>query len=151
MIAPARHQITITDNSTSPAQTYRTWDDWKLIPSSIPYVEPPEVKTSYIDIPGFSKRYDFTDALQGSTPYGNHEGDWQFYRLMKTVDMEDFRYNLVKAIHGKRLTIKLADSAVTYTGRLTVTGWNPHSGADYPSVDVTIHYDLDPPQKGDNV
>ena len=38
------HSITIGSKNT--------WDDWYLIPSSRPVVNPPKPKTKYIDIPG---------------------------------------------------------------------------------------------------
>ena len=131
MIAPERHSISIG--------AYNTWSDWRLIPSAVPVVNAPSIKTNYVDIPGFSKRLDFTDALQGSVPYGSRTGSWEFYVLNGD---ETLHQSIIRAIHGVSNTIVV--DGVTYHGRITVGDWVQHMAPDGDYCECTLDYDLDP-------
>ena len=54
--------------------TKNTWDDWHLIPTSRPVVNPPSVKTNMIEIPGGDGVLDLTTALAGRVLYKNRTG-----------------------------------------------------------------------------
>ena len=56
-----------------------TWDDWYLIPSSRPVINPPKPKTKYIDIPGADGHLDLSTALTGDIAYECREGSLEFY------------------------------------------------------------------------
>ena len=133
MSLPAsEHSITIGQ--------YNTWTSWGLIPSEVPTIAPFEPKYNYIDIPYFSRRFDFTEALQGSVPFGAAEGTWKFYVLNGN---EALHQTIMAAIHGKQNTIVF--EGVTYTGRVEVADWKNHGAPDYSYAECTLKYTLDPP------
>ena len=120
---------------------YNTWSSWHLVPTEPPVLAAPSTKTNYIDIPYFSKRYDFTEALQGSTPYGPREGDWEFHVIGGD---EKLHQQIINAIHGKRNTIVFEGE--TYTGRVEVSNWVNHSGSSVKYAECTLSYSIDPPE-----
>ena len=119
---------------------YNTYDTWGLIPTEPPVLNPPEVKTNYVDIPYYSKRYDFTEALQGSTPYGPRTGDWQFYGIGGD---EELHQQIIDAIHGKRNVIGFG--GLLYNGRVEVSSWTNHTGTSVKYAECTLSYNIDPP------
>lgn len=56
-----------------------TFDEWGLVPTSRPVINPPEVKTTYVDLPSSHGQLDYTDLLLAETPYGQRKGSWEFY------------------------------------------------------------------------
>lgn len=133
MIKQLQHSIDIGD--------YNTYTSWHLIPTEPPTLAAPETKYNYIDIPYFSKRYDFTEALQGSTPYGPRTGDWEFYVINGD---EKLHQQIISAIHGKKHTIVF--EGVVYTGRIEVSSWTNHSGNSVRYAECTLSYNIDPPE-----
>lgn len=119
--------------------SYNTYTTWGLIPASPLTIAPFPVKTSYVEIPGFSKRYDFTEALQGSVPYSAAEGSWSFYAIGAG---ESLHQTITDAIHGKRFSVTYAGK--TYTGRVTVDSWTNHKYPDSVYAEAVIGYSLDP-------
>ena len=132
MSKASEHSVTIGN--------YNTFTSWGLIPSEIPTIAPFEVKYNFVDIPYYSKRYDFTEALQGSVPLGASEGTWKFYVLGGN---EQLHQTIMNAIHGKLNTIVF--EGVTYHGRVEVSAWVNHGAPDYPYAECTLKYTLDPP------
>ena len=55
-----------------------TWDDWKLVPSNRPVIDPPTQKTNYIDIPGADGSLDISTALTGYPVYNDRVGSIEF-------------------------------------------------------------------------
>ena len=130
-----RHQIKLGD--------YYTYDTWHLVPNEIPTVVSPEVKTEIVEIPQFSVRYDFTEALQGSVPYGSRQGEWTFHVIGGD---EALRRTIEDAIHGKRLSVIIdvdTTDAHTYNGRVYLSSWTNHGGINTKWAECTISYDLD--------
>lgn len=119
---------------------YNTFDDFGLIPQEPLTLAPFEVKTNYIDIPYFSKRYDFTEALQGSTPYGPSEGEWAFYKI---GGKESDHKTISDALHGKSFVISF--KGTQYTGRVAVSEWVNHEAPDPVYAECVISYNIDPP------
>lgn len=123
---------------------------WHLIPAERPHVNPPEVRTRTVEVPGRNGTYDFTEAFGGPT-YENSKGEWKFY-IMQDVDPgTGIRYDLggihwntvlrelITFIHGKRLQCLLVDDINTYMGRFVVSSYEP--GKNYSTV--TISYEID--------
>jgi hypothetical protein len=52
--------------------------EWGLIPTSRPVINPPEVKTTYVDLPASDGGLDYTDIMLGRPPYGYRKGSWEF-------------------------------------------------------------------------
>lgn len=124
-----------------------TYNTWRLAPESRPLVNPPEVKTEYIDIPGADGALDYTEALSG-IKYNNREGSWTFYVLnvMANLGGSYMKWNelyslIMKTVHGKRKRIWLeSDPDYYYQGRIFVDQWN--SDKDYSKI--TLKYIIDP-------
>lgn len=147
-------QLVIVVDPDGDKTTYKTKDDWGWVPSSPLVIAPPETKTSYIDLPGYSIRYDYTEALQGSVPYGARTGQWTFYKsnpLRDPIAAEADHQDIINKIHGKYVKVYIDPSgavdtskttALTYTGRLSVDDWEPSTYPDPRSVNITIGYEL---------
>lgn len=127
-----------------------TWDDWRLVPSSRPLVEPAPVNTSYGELLGGDGLIDFTTSLTGSPTYGNRSGSWDFivvnsYQITGVGAQATWasRFSSVlNFLHGKYFEriILLDDPTNFYSGRLAVDEW--HSGKGNSTI--RINYNLDP-------
>lgn len=130
--------------------SYNTFDDWRIAPASRPLVNPPEVRTEYVDIPGADGSLDYTEVLNG-VKYRNREGSWEFYVLNELFDRSIVFYSwndiyslMMRKIHGRRMRIELeSDPGFYYLGRVFVDSWS--SNKDYSKI--TIRYNLDPYKK----
>lgn len=116
-----------------------TFDAWGLIPTSRPVVAPPKVKTTYVELPASNGVLDYTGMLQGSVPYGQREGSWEF-ALKPGSRWADVYSALLNYLHGRQHTVILEDDPkYQYTGRLEVNSWN--SSKSYSLI--TVDYSLD--------
>lgn len=126
------HSLTISGKNT--------YEEWGIVPTSRPLVAPPEVKTTYVDLPAAHGMLDYTGLLLGETPYGQREGSWEFVIKAKNR-WADVYSSLMNYLHGQRHTIILEDDPdFLYTGRLKVNEWK--SDASYSRI--VIDYNLDP-------
>lgn len=119
-----------------------TWSEWRLIPSSRPLVNMPDLKTEYVDLPGRAMPLDLSEVLTGHLLYGNRTGEWTFYATndYTAYDWVKLRNSLASYIHGKQHRIILEDEPDWYyDGRLTFE-WE--TGDNWSMV--TIGYDLEP-------
>ncbi len=117
-----------------------TYEEWGLVPTSRPLVNPPEVKTTYVDLPASHGILDYTDLLLGETPFGRREGSWEF-AVRPGDSWVDVYSSLLNYLHGKEHYVILEDEPdYQYRGRLTVKSWK--SEREYSKV--TIDYNLDP-------
>lgn len=117
-----------------------TFTEWGLIPTSRPVVNPPEVKTTYVDLPAAHGVLDYTTLLLSGVPYGQREGSWEFV-LRPGVRWATVYSTIMNALHGKTHTVILEDDpAFLYQGRLTVNKWK----SDQNHSIITIDYNLDP-------
>lgn len=121
-----------------------TWDDWHLVPTSRPVVNPPTVNENYVQIPGRDGFVDFSELLGGKPIYGSRTGSWEFIAHPDYALSEPWHYKyttIMEYLHGKFVTIYLEDDLnFFYEGRLKVSSWR--SDPDW-SV-VTIDYVLQP-------
>lgn len=131
----------LTEGTNVSVVTKNTWDDWFLIPTSRPVINPPPTKTQYVDLTGSNGQLDLTDSLSGFPVYGVSTGSWEFL-----VD-NDHRpwldiYNEVKAfLHGKRKVMYWEeDPAYEYEGRFSVNEWK----SEQHNSKITIDYTIDP-------
>lgn len=117
-----------------------TYEEWEMVPTSRPVVNPPEVKTKYVELPGYDSSIDYTDAITGHVTYGMREGSWEF--LLIPEDAWAMVYSsLLNFLHGKKHKIILEDDpGYYYVGRLSIDEWNsePHNSL------VVINYQLEP-------
>ena len=138
------HSITIGDKNT--------WDDWHLVPSSRPLVNPPEVKTHYVDLPGGNGSIDLTEVLSDRVVYTSRNGSWEFYVINSgqvvygsQYDMWYERYTeIMEYLHGQKYRVILDDDpGYYYYGRLSVSNWESAKGNSI----LTISYVLEPYKK----
>lgn len=137
------HSISFDDGD----HVYNTWDDWFLVPSSRPYVAPPEVKTEYIEIPGMNGALDFSEALSGRPIFGMRKGNWEFNVLSQYDGADQSRWadlysTILMSIHGRtaKVILKEDDPLFYYKGRVSVNDWKSNKERSI----ITISYTLDP-------
>lgn len=122
-----------------------TWNHYRLIPSSRPVINPPEFRSSFIEIPGADGLLDTSTTLSGGHPlYGRRKGDIEFY---VTRDYDNY-YSWAKAysnimafLHGQTVKcILMDDPSFYYRGRMTVNQWR--SEKDWSKI--VLNYDFEP-------
>ena len=117
-----------------------TYTEWGLVPTSRPVVNPPQVKTTYVDLPASHGVLDYTDLLLSEVPYGQREGSWEF-ALRPGAVWASMYSRILNYLHGVRHRVILEDDpAFLYVGRLSVNQWR--SDPEYSLI--TIDYNLDP-------
>lgn len=119
--------------------------NWHLVPESRPYIQPPEVKTQYVEIPGSDVTLDYTQALSGKPNYKNRTGSWDFL-MIPDGNNPIVKYNeICKFLNGRRCTVQLRDYAErVYTGRV----WVSSMKSDKMYSKITISYNLEPHPTG---
>ena len=113
------YSITFIDSS---GKRRNTWDDWHLIPSAPPMIEPPEPYTNYAEVPGRTDGpIDLSEVLTGGPSFQNSEGSWEFVLMDGFYSRADLYHVLKAFLHGKQAKIILEeDSSHYYYGRITV-------------------------------
>lgn len=149
------------ENPTTGGPSYNTYQTFDLISDGRPDVASPELKTTYIDIPGADGSLDYTETLNGRK-YKNRTGSWEFYVLNdkynSTLDWSDRWRSLMQKLHGKKFeriwlvdegkydnTIKEIKQLWYYTGRIYVNEWK----SDPQFSKVVLDYDLEPYKRRD--
>ena len=125
-----------------------TWDDWHLVPETRPVINPPDVKTSYVDIPGGDGSIDLTEALSGYPSYNNREGSIDFIvvnDMYYQVDTHEEWYviysEIMNYLHGRKMYMILEDDRqYYYEGRFAVNEWK----SDKNFSRITIDYNVEP-------
>lgn len=127
------HSITLGDKNT--------WTDWHLIPSSRPLVNPPNVRSSFVEIPGSDGALDLSDALIGRPTYADRTGTWDFYVDNGYGDWTDRYSNIMAYLHGQKMKAVLEDDPLFYyEGRFTVNQWR----SDPYYSRIAINYEVGP-------
>lgn len=127
------HSITIGGKNT--------WDDWHLIPTSRPLVNPPSIKTSLIEIPGGDGVLNLTNVLAGRPTFKNRTGSWTFVVQNGFMDWATLYSEIMAHLHGQTLRAVLEDDpAYYYEGIFSVNQWK--SDKDYSQI--VIDYNVDP-------
>ena len=142
--AKSFHSITIGEKNT--------WDDWHLVPSSRPLVNPPTVKTHYVNLPGADGSIDLTEVLSGKPVYTSRQGSWDFLVINSGQVVYNSNYGVwqerytevMSYLHGQKFKVILDDDpGYYYSGRLSVDQWKP---GDHNST-ITIKYIFEPYKK----
>lgn len=132
------HSITLGNKNT--------WDDWHLIPTSRPVINPPSVKKSTIDIPGGDGVLNMTSFLAGRPLYGNRTGSWEFYAENGYRDWSQLFSEIMYHIHGRTMRAVLEDDpAYYYEGEFAVNAWKSNKERS----SIVIDYDLYPYKRFD--
>lgn len=129
------------------------WDDWGLIPASVPMVKLPEVYSKTIEIPGTNNTIDLSNVLLGFPTYKRRTGSWSFYvDLTHGRASGDYRgltwdpmmlyTEMATYLHGQVRNVILLDDDPDYyyTGKFKVGEMK--RGKGFPQI--SIDYDLEP-------
>lgn len=125
-----------------------TWDDWHLVPSSRPVINPPAQKTKTLDIPGADGLIDLSTSLTGYPVYQNRTGSIEFLVMNDynpwgaTYDAWNETYSDISDyLHGQTMRMILDDDdKYYYEGRFAVNSWKSDSNWSK----ITIDYDVGP-------
>lgn len=131
------HSISFGDGD---GHRLNTWETWGLVANSRPVIDPPKVKTQYVDVPG-GARLDYTDVLTGAPALDARAGSWEFTVTDRRGDWAAVYSDILAKVHGKRTRIVLDDDpGYYYDGRVTVNKWQSQ---EFYST-VTLDYDVEP-------
>jgi len=100
----------------------------------------PELKRSYINVPGMDGALDASEAPQGFPVYKNRELSFSLFKDCGFTELSELRRELMTKYHGKRTTVILPfDSGFYYAGRFHIgelsgsaRGIIPVAGLVYP-------------------
>ena len=121
-----------------------TWGSWHMVPTSRPVVNPPEVVTEYVEIPGADGALDFTEILAGRSVYKNRTGSWEFLVMNGYQEWHRLYNTLLTYLHGKAFDIVLDDEPdYVYHGRLSINEWK----SEERNSKVVIDYVIEPYKK----
>jgi hypothetical protein len=121
--------------------TKKSWDDWHLIPSSRPVINPPPIRTNFLEIPGMDGELDLTEALVGRPTYGNRKGSLEFYVDSDYGTWVERYSEISNYLHGQKMHLVLEDDPTFfYEGRFSVNVWRSE---EVRSV-IVIDYNLLP-------
>ena len=149
----------------SVTSTFDTYKDFYLVPTSLPVIATPNIKTKSIDIPGANGSIDLTESLTPYPLYGNRTGSIEFALLMNrrehylqyknihglnpqhaydTPGSWSLIYSdLLNKLHGRKCRLYLEDDPNWYyEGRIAVGSWKASTDGAWPTV--TINYELYP-------
>lgn len=116
-----------------------TWDDWHLVPTSRPLVNPPSVKTNIVDIPGANGSVDLTEALTGEPLFGDRTGSWEFIVANDYLSWEKAYSNIMSYLHGRRMHAILEDDpSFYYDGRFSVNQWKSDRSWSLIVINYTV-------------
>ena len=129
--------------------TKNTWDDWGMIPNTPPMVNPPELNTRYVDIPGRTNGpIDLTAVPFNRNTYKRMTGSWTFYREPDNRYTRKELFEILRAYFTGNVgkVVLSEDTNHYFVGRFTVgvpkTGNTP--------IEFTINYDLEPTRYNSN-
>lgn len=98
-----------------------TFYDWGLYVGNNAAVEPPTVRTNFIEVPGRNGNIDLTEALSGRPVYGNRVITLQLGGKKPKESQQQFVSKFVNAYHGQRVKIEFdRDRDWYYEGRATI-------------------------------
>lgn len=124
---------------------YNTWDDWFLIPSSRPLINPPSPKTKFVDVPGRDGVLDLSELINPYTVYGNRSGSnefivdndhWAWYNAYSTI------MTILQGKSGLQIVL-LDDRNFYYEGRTSVNAWK----SDQSWSSIVLDYNVSPWKK----
>lgn len=122
---------------------YHSWYSLRLVPASRPFVNPPQQKTSTLEIPGANGIIDLSNVPLGFATFQNRTGSWEFHIAHDVNNMtwEEAYQDLLFKLHGKQMAVILTDDpSYFYTGRIYINAYK----SDKMNSTITINYDLYP-------
>lgn len=125
---------------------YNTWTDWGLISTSTPVVQPPMIKTEYVDLLSASDgSVDFTQRGTGGVVdvlLYRRTGSWFFKFCHESKTWAQVYQELLSILNGsiKARIVMSYDPDYYYYGTMSVN----QSLSDEDSSTIVLNYDLDP-------
>lgn len=140
------YSLTFIDVSTN--ESKNTYDDWFLIPTSRPVINPPEQKTKLVDIPGGDGHIDMSESLTGYPVYKNRTGDLAFhvlneYNVEELNNKDCFRVysEIMNFLRGKTFKLIMEEEPdFYYIGKFNVDKWDSKED----NSEITINYNVSP-------
>lgn len=130
----------MTFQNISGSESRHSWDDWNLVPTSRPVINPPEAKNIYVDIPGADGQIDLTESLTGDVKYKNRIGSIEFH-VQGKKNWCDLFSDIMDFLQGQQFKLILDDDpCYYYLGRFSVNQWKSEP---MHSV-ITIDYNVEP-------
>lgn len=150
----------------SGSMSLNTYKDFYLVPTSLPIISTPGVKTKNIEVPGANGAIDLTESLTPFPVYNNRSGSLEFallqdrleyynryknapHSIKSTYDFDgtgatNYIYSdLMNKLHGRKCQLILEDDPEWYyEGRIGIGEWKSSTDGTWPTV--TINYDLAP-------
>ena len=101
-----------------------SWNDWGLWLLNKPDIQPPEVKSVILDIPGADGVLDLTESLTGEVQYGTRKIEMELH-LVDAVNRWTGIYSKISNyLHGRQMRIVFDDDKAYYwEGRVYVKSW----------------------------
>lgn len=130
------HSVTIGDKNT--------WDDWHLIPSTRPTINPPKRVDKVVTIPGSSIPLDMSNYNAGHPVYSNRTGNLVFEVVNDYRDWTEAFTDLGNYLQDRYDRMVLEDDPKYYFyGKFLLESWTPNKNWS----EVSIAYDLYPFRK----
>lgn len=117
------------------------WEDWHIVSSKRPVINPPELKTQTIEIPGANGSIDVSEVLTRYPLYNNRTGSFEMYVVNGYGDWVDRYQEISNYLNGERIKMILEDDPMYYyEGRIKVNEWqsNPNWST------IVLNYTLSP-------
>ena len=116
----------------------KSYDDWGLILTKYPNIEPPEPRTYTVEVPGGNGSMDLTEAFGGVT-YEDRALEFRFKAVKKRDEIPPLLQEIQAALHGKRMQIVLdSDPDYYYDARVTVDGYEMSGNNDATALYVDV-------------
>ena len=85
---------------------YNTWTDWGLILTKKDDIEPPDVKTNYVEIDGMNGSLDLSESLSGEPTYKNRTFSAAFCACEGAYEeRRALIRSITAALHGRKMKI----------------------------------------------
>lgn len=122
---------------------FNTYDDWFLIPTSRPVIQPPKPKVTATDVPGANGMLDLSRSLTGFPVFMNRQGTNEYMiENDKWPKWLDALTEITNKLDGQYLRMYFEDEEPEYyyVGTWSIASWQ--TGDVYSTI--TIEYDLFP-------
>ena len=119
--------------------TKNTWDDWHLVPTSRPVVNPPAQKVKTLEIPGGDGLIDLSTSLTGYPVYQNRTGSFEFLVMNDYKPWQQAYTDIMDYLHGFTMQMVLEDDPdYYYTGRFAVNAWKSEQNWSKIVIDYSV-------------
>lgn len=120
-----------------------TWEDWHLVPSSRPVINPPELKENTIEIPGADGVLDLSTSLTKYPLFQNRTGDIEFIVMNDYGGWANRYSDIMNYLQGRTIDAYLEDDYEWYyKGKFYISDWTSNNDGTWSNI--TISYIVEP-------